>query len=127
METALRAKMMGDVALAALVGTRIDWTVRPERSALPAVVLQLISDPRPQHMQGFQSYRETRVQVDVFALTRASVVAIREAVIAAVTPAETISGTNFLRAFVDNVIDRGTNSDTGFVHSDLIDFRIWHN
>lgn len=126
-EPALRTRLKDDTAVAAIVGTRIDWTVRPQGSALPAVVLQIIADGRPQHMQGFQRFRETRVQIDCFATTRAAASALSAAVIAAITPAAEVSGTAFRRAFIDTVRDLGANTDTGFVHRDSIDALIWHD
>lgn len=127
METALRARLKSAGAVTAIVGTRIDWTERPQRSALPAVVLQVVADSRAQHMAGFAGFRATRVQIDCFAVKRDTVVQLREAVIAAAVPAAEQDGIEFLRAFVNAVRDRGENSETGFVHRDLIDLTIWHD
>lgn len=125
-ETALRTRLKDNAPVAALVGTRIDWTVRPQKTALPALVLTLISDNRAQHMGGFNGFRETRVQVDCYAGTAKLACELRDAVIAAIAPAATVSTTEFLRSFINNVIDRSENSDTGFVHRQLVDVNIWH-
>lgn len=127
METALRSRLLDDGPLSSLVGSNIDWTVRPERSTYPAVVLQVIGDDRSQHMRGFNGFRQTNVQIDCFAIDRSSVVDIRDAVIAAVVPSGEKDGVTFLRSFIRNVIDLGANSETGFVHRDSIDFTIWHD
>lgn len=126
-EGALRDRLKNAAPVAAIVGTRIDWTVRPEGAPLPAIVLQIVSDARSQHMGGFDAYRATRVQVDCYANTRAAVVTLREAVIAALAPGADQGGVSFLRSFVNNVIDRGENTSTAFVHRDLIDITIWHD
>jgi len=126
-EPSLRTRLKDDAGVAAIVGTRIDWTVRPQGSSYPAVVLRTISDGRPQHMGGFQNFRETRVQIDCFAATRATASALSAAVIAAIAPAAEVSGVTFRRAFIDTVRDLGANTDTGFVHRDSIDALIWHN
>lgn len=126
METALRTRLKSAGAVTTIVGTRIDWTKRPQRSAMPAIVLQIVSDDRSQHMAGFNGFRPTRVQIDCFALDDPTKVALREAVIAAVVP-EAAGDVNFLRAFVNNVIDRSENTETGVVHRDLIDLTIWHD
>ena len=124
METALRTRIKSGVS--ALTG-QVDWTVRPQGAALPCIVLSSVSDARSQHMGGFNGYRPTRVQVDCYAATKAASVELREAAIAAVVPEGTVGGVSFLRAFINNVLDRGEQTDTGFVHRELIDLTIWHD
>lgn len=126
-EPALRRRLLDDAAVAALVGNRVDWTQRPQGSAYPAVVLKLVADPRPQHMGGFNGFRSSRVEANVFGRTRPEVVELREAIVAAITPSATRDGVRFDRAIIENIIDRGGDSDTGFIHRDLIDVTIWHN
>lgn len=127
METALRSRLQAASAVTNIVGASIFWTERPQRSAYPAVVLQTISDERPQHMKGLNDFRPTRVQIDCFALKRDTVVTLREAVIAAVLPEATASSVSFRRAFVNDVSDRSRNTETGFVHRDLVDITFWHD
>jgi hypothetical protein len=133
-ETALRRRLLDDPAAAALVGTdpddqgkSIDWTVRRQGAPLPAYVLQVISDPRPQTHDGFDAVRPSRGQVDCLALDRATVVAMREAAIAVLVPAGEFSGVWFDRARVDAVRDLGAKTGADFVHRDSIDFIFWHN
>ena len=126
MEVDLRARLLDDAAVAAFVGTRVDWTVRPQKDQLPAVVLQLVADLRTQHMGGFQYYRETRIQVDCFGRLRRDVVALREAVISCLAGEAVKGDTDFLRAFINTVQDMGEQTDTGFIHRDMIDITIWH-
>jgi hypothetical protein len=127
METALRARLKADAGVSALVGSRIDWSVRPQGSSTPCVVLTTIADDRDQHFQGFATYRPTRLQIDCYAATKAVAVSLREAVIAAVVPEATQSGVTFLRAFINTVLDRGDQTETGFIHRELIDLTCWHN
>jgi len=127
METALRARLKNDAGVSALAGSRIDWSMRPQGTSSPCVVLTTIFDERDQHFQGFASYRSTRVQIDCYAATKAVAVALREAVIAAVVPEATSSGVTFLRAFINTVLDRGEQTETGFIHRELIDLNCWHN
>lgn len=126
-ETALRQRLKDDTAVKAIVGTRINWTERPQREAFPAVVLQIIADDRSQHMKGNNGYRATRVQADCYGTKRDTVAQLREAVIAALLPEATVSPVSFRRGFVNTVIDRSQNTETGFVHRDLIDLTIWHD
>lgn len=127
METALRARLKDDAGVAALVANRIDWGVRTQNAALPAIVLTTVADQRDQHMAGFATYRPTRVQIDCYGKTKAEAASLREAVIAAIVPEATNSGVSFLRAFVNTVLDRGDQTETGFIHRVLIDLSIWHN
>lgn len=127
MEIALRARLLGDAGVAALASNRVDWSVRPQGSILPAIVLTTVFDDRTQHMAGFDGYRRTRVQIDCYAAKKADAVALREAVLAAVVPAATQGGVTFLRAFVNTVLDRGEQTETGFIYRELIDLNLWHN
>lgn len=126
METQLRARLKADSAVAAIVGTRINWGVRPQGEAYPSLVLTLVSDGRPQSMGGLIECRETLVQFDCYGTTRAQAAALREAVIAAITPAATVSGVKFIRSFVDTVRNLDAHTDTGIVFRDSVDARVWH-
>jgi hypothetical protein len=85
-EAALRARLTGASAVALMVGQRVSWEDRPQETALPAITLGFVLDPRDQHMGGFQSLRRALVQIDVWATTFSSKKAIKEAVIAALAP-----------------------------------------
>lgn len=134
-EAALRRRLLADGALSALVADRVFWRLRQQGSALPAVVLTLISDPRPQTLKGFQGNRGSLVQFDCWAdggkdgeeNTRAEVAALREAVIAALAGPFAQDGVQFSRSMFDPVRDLGEATDTGFVHRDSFDATIWHN
>lgn len=132
-EQALRQRLLDAAAVAALAGRdargalSIDCGLRRQESPLPAVTLRVASDPRPQDLDGFVSLRQSRVQVDCRASSRATVAALREAVIAALVPAGAFHGVNFGRGLVDQVRDLGEHGETGFVHRDSIDFLIWHD
>lgn len=125
-ETALRSRLKDDAGVAAIT-SQVDWTVRPQASSFPAVVLTNIADQRDQHFQGFAGFRPTRVQIDCYAATKAVAVSLREAVLAAVVPAATKGGVTFLRSFVNTVLDRGDQTETGFIHRELIDLTIWRS
>lgn len=123
-ETALRARIKAAAGVSAIT-TNVEWVKRPQGSAYPAVVLQVITDPRPQHMKGFQELRATRVQIDVFATTAPVKAALREAVIAAIAPSGTFSGLRFERAFIEDIRDLSEGTDTTFIHRDSIDAMFW--
>ena len=126
METAMRMRLRTDSTVAAITA-QVDWGVRPQGSALPAIVLTNIADQRDQHFLGNAAFRLTRVQVDCYAQTRAKAAALREAVIAALVPEATVGGVTFLRSFVNTVLDRGDQTETGFIHREMIDLNIWRS
>jgi hypothetical protein len=69
----------------------------------------------------------SRVQVDIWALTYGETKVITEAVIAAVTPAETSNGITFARTFFDGSRDLGERTETQFIHRTSIDFIVHHS
>lgn len=125
MQGALRARLLAAAPVTTLVGQRVYWVDRPQSAALPAIVLQTISDPRPQHLKGFEELRETRVQLDTFALTYAQAKEIAEAAIAAIVPEHTGNGIIFNRALVESVRDLGEQTATQFVHRTSVDLIMW--
>lgn len=122
MQGALRARITGASTTA---GTRVYWVDRPQTAALPAVTLQTISDPRPQHLKGFDPLRETRVQVDCWADTYAVAKTLMEAVLVAVVPENTANGIRFDRALVDSTNDGGERAGDKFVHRQSADLIFW--
>jgi hypothetical protein len=124
MEKALRARIM---AAAPAAGTRVYWGIRPQGSALPAIVLTTVSDNRSQHMKGFDTYQAKRVQIDCYAGTYEQAVDLREAVISGVVPEAEQGVTRFLRSFVNNTMSRGEDTTNGFVYRQMLDLTIWHN
>src|SRR3546814_8581819 len=62
-----RDRLGANGAVNAVVSTRIYWGVVPQGAALPYVRLHIISDPRPEHLKGYQGSRRTRIQVSIFA------------------------------------------------------------
>lgn len=122
MQGALRARITGASTTA---GTRVYWVDRPQAAALPAVTLQIINDSREQHLKGFQSIRETLVQIDCWASTYAQATALKEAVLAAVVPEQTGNGIQFHRAIIDGERDLGERTETQFIHRASVDLMVF--
>ena len=122
MQTALRAKLVTATA----AGTRIYWNIVSQSAALPYIRLQTISDPRPQHLDGYDSARETRVQCDCFAATYGAARAMAEAVIAATDGPFTQSGIVFGRVKAEGPRDLGEDTAAGYVHRASVDLLVWH-
>lgn len=122
MPGALLARIVGANTSA---GSRAYWVERPQAAALPAVTLQIVSDQRPQHLKGFNELRDTRVQIDCWGDKYGDVVALKEAVLAAVVPENTANGIRFNRAIIDSERDLGEQGTTKFIHRASIDLIVW--
>lgn len=100
MRGALRARLLEDVAIAALVDERVTWLTRPQGEALPAVTLQLISGVHPQHLEGFEK-QEARVQLDAWAETTLEAATIVTAAKEALAPGGVHEEVQFSRMFFE--------------------------
>src|SRR3954452_2082437 len=81
----LTARLLAASSVSGIVGTKVDWLPRPEADALPALVLQTISDPRPRNFDRLDALRRSVVQLNVFGRTKAEAKAAVEAAIAVLT------------------------------------------
>ncbi len=116
LQSALYARLTGDAAISAIIGDRVHWSEVPKATALPYVRMQTVSDPRPQHLQGYHASRTVRVQVDVFANSYAQARDISEKIIALVAQPATVAGVAFGRTSATGPRDLGEDTPNGFVH-----------
>ena len=72
MEEELRALLIADSGVSAIVSSRIAWGERKQGTAVPDILLTVISRPRDYHMTGSSNPVEYRVQVDCYGVTYAS-------------------------------------------------------
>ena len=124
-ESALRARLIAAPRIRELVDDRVHWKVRPQRGALPALVLIMIYDPRPQHLDGFQSLRPTRVQVDCYGRTYDEARELREAVIPILAAKAVEGDTRFDVGFINGGGDRLDEIAGDVAHVHFIDATIW--
>jgi hypothetical protein len=85
MEAALMAKLLASAGITALVSTRINWSRRPQGSALPCIVLHRIDGTPDVHHGGASGLVQSRVQVDCWGASYGAAKAIARAVETAVT------------------------------------------
>ena len=123
MQAALRARL---VTASTEAGPRVYWVDRPQGSDLPSITLQTISGDRPQTYDGFQGWRETRVQADAWATSYGQATSIREALIAAASALETTNGVRFDRTDFENERDGLEQLETGQVYRAGIDLLVRH-
>jgi hypothetical protein len=126
-EAAVITRLLEDPAVAAIIGDRAEWDDRAPDGALPAIMLQTITDERPQNHDGFDPFRATRVQVNCLARTKTAAVALREVVIAALIPPATVGDVTFLRSFVDAGGSDAEQNPSGRICRERSDLIIWHN
>ena len=122
MQTALRKRI-----LAAGAAPRVIWGRKiPQGTALPYLQLQVVSDPRPEHLKGYNRARETRVQADCKAESYAEATAMAEALVSLLKPPATIDGIKFGHTKAVGPQDLGEDTAAGFVHRMSLDLLVWH-
>lgn len=130
-QAALRARLLADAPLTALVGTRIHWVERKQRDPLPGVTLLTVSDGKEQHLKGFQGYQASRVQIDAWAENHKQAFEVTGAVISAAVPPDAGNGHIFSRAMVEipprDMVDRpGDNLSTKTIFRVSMDLIFHH-
>lgn len=120
---ALKAWIIADAG----IGSEVHWGKIPQGKALPYTRLQVISDPRPEHLQGYQSARVTRIQVDCFAASWGKARENAEKVIAAVATPKVVNGIQFGRVKAEGPRDLGEDVEgVGYVHRASLDLLAEH-
>jgi hypothetical protein len=122
------AKRILDAPAAALaaLGTRIEYGRRAEGDPLPALNINVVSDPRPLHFKGDQELRQSRFQVDVFAATIKEAIEIAEAAIEAVKDPADVDGIHFERATIEGPETSGDQETGLYVNRARFDALAWH-
>lgn len=126
-EIDLRARLLADGTIAGIVGTRIYWKLRPQGSALPAIVLGTVNGARDQHFEGAIDAQGNRIQFDCLASTKSVAVNLRNAVIAEVELPATVGDTEFQGGFVNLYRDTAEDTASGVVHTEMVDATLWFN
>lgn len=126
-EGALRARLLAAAPVAALVASRIYWEDRPQAATLPAITLHVILDERDQHMGGFQTVKDCLLQVDVWASSFAAKKALKEAVIAALAPAQTGNGIRFQAATQVRARPQNERTETQYIFREVIELRLHYS
>jgi hypothetical protein len=125
--TALRDHLIADAAVSALVGTKIYWDNVPQNTARPYVRLQIISDPRPEHLKGYNGRRQTWFQASCFSDTFLQAKDIGAKIKAAVAAPWSATGGNFGRVKAEGPVgEAGETIATGFIYHARVDLRAEH-
>lgn len=124
MQAALRARVMA--ATTAIVAGRVYWVDRPQGATLPSITLQTVSGDRPWTYDGLQEFRDSRVQLDVWAVTYAQARTITEALVTALSPPNISNGINFDHINFENEVDQLERLETQNIYRTRMDLLVWH-
>lgn len=69
MDEALRDLLLGTAAITDIVSRRVDWGVRPQGDALPAITLERISGELHMNMNAPSGWETDRVQIECWGRT----------------------------------------------------------
>lgn len=125
MEAALRARLLADSGLSALV-EKIAWFERPQGSALPAIVLQKVTIDRGHTFNGPDGYHGEGVQFDIWARSGPVVLQIRDALIPVLETPGAQGAVQFTTCFLNS--ERQTIEDVagvGVVFRVSLDADVW--
>ena len=118
-EEALRTRIKAAIAGAAPV----EWE---SRKGYPCIVLSIVTQSIGRHMTGDDGLRSPRVQIDALALDNPTKVALRDAAVAAITPAGVVGGVRFGRAQQLRWSNASEQTDTDFVFREMIEAVLPH-
>lgn len=124
--TALRTKILAAAPVAAIVGTKVFPVIVAQNTPLPYVRYQVISDDRPQHLQGYESARTSRVQFDCFAATYIVARDLAAKIIAAVEMPGATSGIHFGRVKAEGPRDLGEEIAGAWIYRTSLDLLVEH-
>lgn len=124
---ALKERLAAHAPLTTLLGSnKTHWVKVPQNVNLPYVRLQVISDPRPEHLQGYDGARVSRVQCDCFSTQWGEARALAELIVTALANPATVGGIVFGRIKAEGPRDLGEDVGTTFVHRASVDLLVEH-
>ena len=103
--------------LRALIRTGFDgvvaWGRRPQGSALPAIVLTIVSEVTDYTYAGATALKTTRVQADIYAASYAAALAVDAALVSAASGFRGVVGaTEFTGIFLESRFDEAVEADS---------------
>ena len=123
----LRDALRAAPAINAIVDQRVYRDERPQGSPLAAIVILLVSDPRPLTFNGPQSVRSARLQIDCLADSRGAADALGEVVIGLVDGRALSAVDTFESARVLNVRNDRSRDTQATTFRTAIDLMVWHH
>ncbi len=128
MEAAITSLLTSNAGVTALVGSRVQWALRPDARALPALSLHRIGGERDRTMSGRTGLVSSSLQIDCWGRTYAEAKALSRAVILALPHAQTVVGGVVLQGiFPDREADSFEGNDPTPLFRTRLDFSVWHS
>ena len=124
MEVQLRSLLADDTAIAALVGTRIYWNTIPQTATDPCVVMYVISRLADAHHGGANRLNNWIVQIDVRAVTYASAIAVRDAIVTKLHAKRFSQGGLKIVTVLQSERQRSEKPGTTLYHTVQLDFSV---
>jgi len=126
MEEALRAMILADAGVSAIVGQRVYWGDRPQGEPVPAIVMLGISQVAGHHMQGPDGVTMRRVQCDCYAETYLGSKMLERALKAAIDGKRSGILQGIFLANARDLREAGTNDADRFYRAS-VDFMVHHS
>jgi hypothetical protein len=129
MDEALRDLLLNEQRVAAIVARRVDWGVRPQGDALPAITLDRISGIAQMNLAGPSGWDRDRVQIDCWARTYKIA---KDLSLLIAGPGGLLVGYRGdhqgfrLRTFVAGRRSDADSDTKGPVHRTSVDVMVWH-
>jgi hypothetical protein len=124
MQQALRARLLADGPVSALASGRVFWGIRPPKSLLPAITLNVIPGVLAEHMKGQQSLQFFRVQMDCWGDSYAAAQALVAAALACLLPRSKTDDYYFRPASSTSPRDLSEENTAGTIHRKQTDLTI---
>lgn len=119
---ALRGRIVAAPAVSTSLGSRLYPVNKvPQNAAKPYAYYQVISDPRPEHLKGYDSARQSRIQIDIVADDYATARAIGENIIETVAVPGTHGGIRFGRTKAEGPRDLSEETASGTISRASLD------
>lgn len=118
---------MADAEVSGVVSSRIYWGVVPQDAGMPYVRLHIISDPRPEHLKGYESARRTRVQASCFAESFGAAKQLGTKIVKATEAPWATADGRFGRVKAEGPREgKGDDTPAGFTHHQIVDLSVSH-
>jgi hypothetical protein len=121
-ETALRAVLLADAPVNAVVAGRIYPGLLPQAPTTPAIVYQRVTGDHPVNQDGAGGPDRVRVQVDLWAPTFDAVASLRDKVLAALNGKSSV---DLQGVFSES--EQGTYDDEVKLHRSSMDFYVYES
>lgn len=121
---ALHGRLAADAGVSAIVGTKIYPVAVGQKAEAPYIRYLIVSDPRPQHMKGYDGARQTLVQIDCYAAEYGVSRTLAQACVDALAGPAEHGGIRFGRGKAEGPRDFGEDTEKGFVYRAVLEVNI---